>query len=43
MGAPLRWYFDFLSPFSYLHWQKVKGLRATHAVEPESDGELVSD
>ncbi|KGQ18061.1 Thioredoxin oxidoreductase [Lysobacter dokdonensis DS-58] len=33
MPAPLRWYFDFLSPFSYLHWQKVKGLRATHAVE----------
>ena len=23
---PLRWYFDFISPFSYLHWQKVKGL-----------------
>jgi 2-hydroxychromene-2-carboxylate isomerase len=21
-----RWYFDFLSPFSYLHWQKVKAL-----------------
>lgn len=34
MDAPLRWYFDFLSPFSYLHWQKVKALRATHAVEP---------
>ena len=33
-GAPLRWYFDFLSPFSYLHWQKVKALRATHAVVP---------
>jgi 2-hydroxychromene-2-carboxylate isomerase len=33
MGAALRWYFDFLSPFSYLHWQKVKALRATHAVE----------
>ena len=32
--APLRWYFDFLSPFSYLHWQKVKALRATHAIEP---------
>ena len=26
MAAPLRWYFDFLSPFSYLHWQKVKGM-----------------
>ncbi|BCT92435.1 isomerase [Lysobacter helvus] len=32
--TPLRWYFDFLSPFSYLHWQKVKALRATHAIEP---------
>ena len=27
----IRWYFDFLSPFSYLHWQKVKGLQG---VEP---------
>ena len=26
-ATPLRWYFDFLSPFSYLHWQKVKALR----------------
>ena len=34
MRAPLRWYFDFLSPFSYLHWQKVKGLRMAHAIEP---------
>jgi 2-hydroxychromene-2-carboxylate isomerase len=34
MRAPLRWYFDFLSPFSYLHWQKVKGLRANYAMEP---------
>ena len=23
---PARWYFDFISPFSYLHWQKVKAL-----------------
>lgn len=22
----LHWYFDFISPFSYLHWQKVKAL-----------------
>ena len=22
----MRWYFDFISPFSYLHWQKVKAL-----------------
>ena len=32
--APLRWYFDVLSPFSYLHWQKVKALRASHTVVP---------
>ena len=23
---PIRWYIDFISPFSYLHWQKVKAL-----------------
>ena len=22
----IRWYFDFISPFSYLHWQKVKSM-----------------
>jgi 2-hydroxychromene-2-carboxylate isomerase len=22
----MRWYFDFISPFSYLHWQKVKAM-----------------
>lgn len=22
----IRWYFDFISPFSYLHWQKVKAM-----------------
>ena len=31
-AAPLRWYFDFISPFSYLHWQKVKALAATREV-----------
>ncbi|MBB1061276.1 2-hydroxychromene-2-carboxylate isomerase [Lysobacter spongiae] len=31
----MRWYFDFISPFSYLQWQKVKRmLDAGHAVEP---------
>lgn len=25
MGT-LRWYFDFISPYSYLHWQKLKQL-----------------
>ncbi|WP_422353716.1 2-hydroxychromene-2-carboxylate isomerase [Stenotrophomonas sp. AR026] len=24
--ATLRWYFDFISPYSYLHWQKLKKL-----------------
>lgn len=24
--ATLRWYFDFISPYSYLHWQKLKRL-----------------
>ena len=23
---PIRWYFDFISPFSYMHWQKVRAL-----------------
>ena len=32
-GTPLRWYFDFISPFSFLQWQKVKGLRSSHHVE----------
>ena len=26
----LTWYFDFISPFSYLHWQKVKALQADY-------------
>jgi 2-hydroxychromene-2-carboxylate isomerase len=25
-AMPIRWYFDFISPFSYLHWQKVKAM-----------------
>jgi len=33
-SATLRWYFDFISPFSYLHWQKVKALAATREVTP---------
>lgn len=24
MTAPLAWYFDFISPFSYLQWQRLK-------------------
>jgi 2-hydroxychromene-2-carboxylate isomerase len=31
----LTWYFDFVSPFSYMHWQKVKALL------PEHDATLV--
>jgi 2-hydroxychromene-2-carboxylate isomerase len=30
----LRWYFDFISPFSYLHWQKVKVLQHERPVVP---------
>ena len=26
MDAPLTWYFDFISPFSYLQWQRLKPL-----------------
>ena len=31
MGA--HWYFDFVSPFSYLHWQKVRPLVEAGRVE----------
>jgi len=32
MAAP-HWYFDFVSPFSYLHWQKIRRLpQARHVV-----------
>src|SRR5687768_10401801 len=24
--SAMRWYFDFISPFSYLHWQKLRAL-----------------
>lgn len=31
----LAWYFDFISPFAYLHWQKIKALHASGtAIEP---------
>ncbi|WP_303636729.1 2-hydroxychromene-2-carboxylate isomerase [Stenotrophomonas tuberculopleuritidis] len=32
--APLHWYFDFVSPYSYLHWQKVKRLPQFARVQP---------
>ncbi|WP_433925243.1 2-hydroxychromene-2-carboxylate isomerase [Stenotrophomonas nematodicola] len=30
----LRWYFDFVSPFSYLHWQKLKALPQFEMITP---------
>ncbi len=30
----IAWYFDFISPFAYLHWQKVKRLMQERPVEP---------
>lgn len=32
--APNRWYFDFISPFAYLQWPKVRALMAEHAIVP---------
>jgi 2-hydroxychromene-2-carboxylate isomerase len=29
-----RWYFDFISPFAYLQWQKLRPLLAEHAIRP---------
>ena len=31
-NAPLRWYFDVISPFAYLQWPKVKALAARREV-----------
>lgn len=33
MNDTPRWYFDFISPFAYLHWPKVKALRDERAIE----------
>ncbi len=30
----IAWYFDFISPFAYLHWQKLKRLMQEKTVEP---------
>lgn len=30
--APIRWYFDFISPFAYLQWPKVRALMAERDV-----------
>ena len=32
MQTPLRWYFDFISPFSYLQWPRVRGLLAERPI-----------
>jgi 2-hydroxychromene-2-carboxylate isomerase len=32
--ASNRWYFDFISPFAYLQWPKVRALMAEHAIVP---------
>jgi len=31
---PLPWYFDFVSPFAYLHWQKLKALPQFARIQP---------
>ena len=33
-GTSPRWYFDFISPFSYLQWQKLKARDGGHGVTP---------
>ena len=30
----LRWYFDFVSPYAYLHWQKLKALPQFGRIQP---------
>lgn len=32
--AANRWYFDFISPFAYLQWPKVRSLMSAHAIVP---------
>lgn len=32
--APIRWYFDVISPFAWLQWPKVQALAVTRPVEP---------
>lgn len=32
MSRQITWSFDFISPFAYLHWPRVRALAATHAV-----------
>ena len=32
--TPNRWYFDFISPFAYLQWPKVRALMQEHPIVP---------
>ena len=32
--APLDWYFDFISPFAYLQWRRLRTLPAGAGIEP---------
>lgn len=34
VASQARWYFDFVSPFAYLHWQRLKPVLDEHAIEP---------
>lgn len=31
---PIRWYFDFISPFAYLQWPAILRIAARHPLEP---------
>ena len=31
-GPPVTWYFDFISPFAYLAWPRVRALAARHEI-----------
>jgi len=33
--APLDWYFDFISPFAYLQWRRLRSERAEIALNPK--------
>jgi 2-hydroxychromene-2-carboxylate isomerase len=35
MDAPLGWYFDFISPFAYLQWRRLRRDHADVALEPK--------
>ena len=35
MSAPLRWYFDFISPFAYLQWRRLRSDHADIALNPK--------